>query len=105
MKKPLDERKLFEFLKFHKGIVDHTQAPYLRSFTALDFCKDNLKMDYESAQAFLDQLFEDGYLEWDQYGAFPGSLLTAKTIKKLTELTEIFTFPQASDSTNSTNST
>jgi hypothetical protein len=82
----IEEKNLLKFLKFHLGVIEHTQMPYLRKITALDFCRDNLHFDYAQAEQFLDTLFDQGYVAWDQHGAFPGTILTDKSREKIKEL-------------------
>jgi predicted transcriptional regulator len=82
------EDRIYAYLKFHDGVVKRTEMPYLRKVVALEYCKDNLKMTYETAEDFMDFILENNWVEWDQHGAFPGTIMTADGAKYLQELTE-----------------
>jgi hypothetical protein len=50
-----------------------TGVPYLREMVAEDFLMDNEKMSYKQAAELMETLLDDNILEFDQFGAFPGT--------------------------------
>jgi predicted transcriptional regulator len=51
---------------------------YLRDTTAMDYLRDSLHIPYEQADQLLHVLIEEGFLEYDQFGAFPGTTIGEK---------------------------
>jgi RIO-like serine/threonine protein kinase len=86
----VNEEYLWRFLKFHRGVINRTKMPYLRDMVALDFLKDILKMTYDDAEKFLESVRIAGFIDFDQHGAFPGTILTAAGEQKLKELEKKF---------------
>lgn len=87
-KSKFTEDRIYAYLKFHDAVVRKTQMPYLRKVVALEYCKDNLNMTYEVAEDFLDNILENNWVEWDQHGAFPGTIMTSEGQIHLQQLTE-----------------
>jgi hypothetical protein len=77
MLKILDENEsiVHKFLDFTARILKVMQ--YLRDQTAIDYLQD-LTGNYEKADAILHALLDEGYLEYLQWGAFPGCVLSNK---------------------------
>jgi hypothetical protein len=71
----------YKFLKFHTGVIRRTNIPYLRELVAEDFLMDMVKMSYKQAAEFINDLVNDGILEYDQFGAFPGTGVTKEGYK------------------------
>lgn len=80
-----NEKLVHKFLDFTARILKTMQ--YLRDQTAIDYLQD-LTMDYNLADAILHALLEEGYLEYLQWGAFPGCILSKKGCELLDELNQ-----------------
>jgi hypothetical protein len=74
----LPDDKLYLFLKFHDGVIKHSNMPYLRNLVALDFLMDKIRVSYGDAELILDWLLAESFIEFDQFGAFPGTIITEK---------------------------
>jgi hypothetical protein len=86
--RPLSDDKLYLFLKFHDGVIKHSHMPYLRNLVALDFLIDKIHVSYGDAELVLDWMINEGLIAFNQFGAFPGTIITEKGYVKLAELTQ-----------------
>lgn len=68
--------QIVKFLDFANRI--NIAMQYLRDTTAIDYLTDSLRMQYEQADQLLHVLVEEGFLEYDQFGAFPGTTIGEK---------------------------
>ncbi|MHA1520018.1 MAG: hypothetical protein ACTSVZ_07525 [Promethearchaeota archaeon] len=74
----ISEEVIFRFLKFHLGVIQRTKVPYLRELVAEDYLSDIEHLTFNQTNKLISYLLEEGYLEYDQFGAFPGSGVTKK---------------------------
>ncbi|WP_457559627.1 hypothetical protein [Candidatus Harpocratesius sp.] len=70
------EDLIYRFLKFHLGVITNAQVPYLRDLVSEDFLKDKENLSYKQTSDFLAFLVKQGILEYNQFGAFPGTTVT-----------------------------
>ncbi|UYP44927.1 hypothetical protein NEF87_001212 [Candidatus Lokiarchaeum ossiferum] len=74
----ITEDLIYRFLKFQIGVIRRTGVPYLRELVAEDFLGDMEHLSFKQTSEFLEVLIKDGYNEYDQWGAFPGTGITKK---------------------------
>ncbi len=84
------KKKTFKFLKFHFGVVKRTGMPYAREFATIDYLTDpaTIGFDYQGAEKYLNMLLDHDILDYDQFGAFPGTRITMKGEEVLKSLAE-----------------
>ncbi|MHA1672884.1 MAG: hypothetical protein ACTSYI_04600 [Promethearchaeota archaeon] len=76
--KEIFDEILYRFFKFHLGVIRRTKVPYLRELVAEDYLSDIEHLTFNQANKLIADLVEKGYLEYDQFGAFPGTGVTKK---------------------------
>ncbi len=84
--KEISEDVLYRFFKFHLGVIRRTKVPYLRELVAEDYLNDIEHLTFNQANKLIAELVEEGYLEYDQFGAFPGTGVTKEGNRYFEEL-------------------
>lgn len=71
------EDLIYRFLHYHINVTKNATVPYLRDMVAESYLMEIEQMGYQQVADFLQWLVENGILAYNQFGAFPGTAVTA----------------------------